>query len=188
MTTTASPPGSGTGSVVSVRQSIRSAWPATPAAQASWSSRPVAAPTQRFSARWASSASSVGEGVNPARCAPVRATASSSAAEEDSPAPTGMSLASVPRQGTGPPPAGKPDPAAAREADSAASITATPSTYRTHPGARADTGVSRPGGGSGITAGTASCSDTSRSSGASLRRKAMHSSRSMATGRQKPSL
>ena len=73
------------GVTVSSWQSMRSAWPATPAADASWSMIPQGTPDARCSAIWVSCASSSVEPSNPS----ARATETSSAALDDKPAPTG---------------------------------------------------------------------------------------------------
>ena len=65
---------------------MRRAWPSTPAADASWSMIPHGTPDARCSARWQSCASSSGEPSNPS----ASATATSSAADDDSPAPIGQ--------------------------------------------------------------------------------------------------
>ena len=74
-------------------QSIISAWPATAAAMHSWSMMPLGTPDARCSARRHSSASATGD-----ICAPsASATATSSAALLDRPAPMGMSVVTRPR-------------------------------------------------------------------------------------------
>ena len=62
-TTTSTSPGSGTGSIPRSWQSMRSAWPATPAAEVSWSMIPQGTPDAACSARCPSRASARGSGV-----------------------------------------------------------------------------------------------------------------------------
>ena len=63
--------------------------------EAAWSIRPVGAPTNSFSARWASWARWIKEMSSPFRSTSAVSTAHSNAAEEDSPAPTGTSEVST---------------------------------------------------------------------------------------------
>ena len=64
-TTTSTPSGSGTGSIPRSWQSMSSAWPATPAAEVSWSMIPQGTPEACCSARWPSRASARGSGSAP---------------------------------------------------------------------------------------------------------------------------
>jgi hypothetical protein len=73
-------------------QSIRSALPATPAADVSWSMIPEGTPEAACSARWQARASSTCEPVKPS----ASATETSRAALDDSPAPTGSVVWTVP--------------------------------------------------------------------------------------------
>ncbi len=76
----------------SVRMSRRMAWPSRPKSAASWSSRPVCAPTQSFSTREHSRARSRRSGsARPLWASSASARATSSAADEDSPLPRGTS-------------------------------------------------------------------------------------------------
>ncbi len=75
-----------------VVQSMRRTWPATPAALASWSMIPHGTPDARCSARWPSLASSSGGPSNPS----ASATATSSAADDERPAPTGSVVSTTP--------------------------------------------------------------------------------------------
>ena len=88
----------GTGVSASVRQSIRSACPASPAAEIIWSMMPQLTPTHWFSARWPSCAISVGDQTRLPATAKARNVASSTAALDARPAPSGTSPASDPAQ------------------------------------------------------------------------------------------
>ena len=63
--------------------------------EAIWSITPLGTPTNAFSARCASSASSAGGSPRPSRSASAAATEHSSAADEDRPAPCGTSPSTV---------------------------------------------------------------------------------------------
>jgi hypothetical protein len=95
-TTTATSSGSGTGRRLRSRQSISSAWPSTPAAPISWSMMPLCTPTHRFSTRCIARAMAGGSQAKPLDAAKAAATASSTAADDDRPAPRGTSEASAP--------------------------------------------------------------------------------------------
>jgi hypothetical protein len=79
----------GTWDVSSDRQSSSSARPARHSSEADWSMMPEGTPTNSFSARRASAASSPRGTSTEASDVSASAVAHSSAAEEDSPAPAG---------------------------------------------------------------------------------------------------
>jgi len=81
-----------TGATVRSRKSISSAVDGSPNSDASWSSKPVGAPTYSFSARWAIRACSFSSMRIPAAAAIAPSTAHSNAAEEDRPDPISTSL------------------------------------------------------------------------------------------------
>ena len=81
----------GTWVVASVRQSSSMAWSAWQSRAADWSMMPVGAPTNSFSARLAIFASSSRATATPDSEQSASATEHSSAAEDDTPAPTGRS-------------------------------------------------------------------------------------------------
>ena len=81
----------GTWVTVSVAQSSSIAWPSWHSSAAYWSMIPVGAPTKSFSARLAIAASVRRSTVTPDSSQSASATEHSSAAEDDTPAPTGRS-------------------------------------------------------------------------------------------------
>ena len=92
-TTISTSTGTGEGVTSNVEQSMSRAWPSTADAMHSWSMMPVGTPVARCSARCASRARSSGE----PRCPNAIAAATSRAALDDRPAPTGMVVDTVPR-------------------------------------------------------------------------------------------
>src|SRR5262245_57715505 len=90
--------GSTTGSVANVEQSSTSAAPSTPLTQVNWSRIPDGKPVAACSARWHSWASATADPSNPN----ANATATSSAALDDNPAPMGMVVDTAPTN-PGPP-------------------------------------------------------------------------------------
>ena len=120
MITNAASAGSETRRCSSVQQSRRSAEPARPRTHAAWSRIPHGTPTARSSARWQASASWSGSSSNSATVQSASPIATSSAAEDESPAPGGRSDSTVPTSPTG----GRP---------SVESSAATPWPYRAQP-------------------------------------------------------
>jgi hypothetical protein len=168
--TTAVAGGSGTARVSSERQSMSRQLLRTPQAEIIWSMIPQPTPTHSFSARWASRAIADGSHGRSAAPAKARAVASSSAALDESPAPTGTSPATTPSQ-----PRDGASPLAAR-------LQAMPRTYSAHPPpARASASRSS----SAVSPKSSECTATRRSARG---RKAIHTARSIAIGSTKPSL
>ena len=170
MTTTAAPLGTGTGRVSSDRQSRRSAWPASHAAEANWSMIPQFIPTYRFSAFCPSFAMRTASHAVPVAAARARAVASSSAAEDERPAPIGTS----PSTTTSRPRSGSPSEAKAQK---------TPATYESQsfpPGARSASSAS-----SFV---SSYATEWPRRTRSARGRKATTAARPMAMGRTKPSL
>ena len=100
MTSCQPPRSSGTRSTASVAKSIRSASPSAPSSEASWSRSPVSAPTQSFSTREHSFASSIRSGSGaPATPSRARQSAVSSAADEERPEPWGTSPSKLEARG-----------------------------------------------------------------------------------------
>ncbi len=85
----------GTCSVSVVSHQMWSAAPGAASADANWSMIPQATPTYSTSTRWASRAASRSGSSAPARRARATVAATSSAADELSPAPAGTSLATA---------------------------------------------------------------------------------------------
>ena len=130
----------------SVPQSSRIASPSRPSTEAAWSRIPHGTPTARNSARWQASASANGSSSKPATAQSASATDTSSAADDERPAPVGRSERTVPVRPTG----GRP---------SRSSSTATACAYLAHPVSRAPP----PSAGNGAAA--PACSEESEISG-----------------------
>jgi hypothetical protein len=145
------------------------AWPASPVAEINWSMMPQLTPTHSFSARCASSAISVGCQATEQDAANARAAASSSAALELSPAPTGTSPIMMPSH----PQTERP---ACRNAQ------ATPRMYSTQPPSCRNSSAES---NSRVSPKSSECTDTRPSRRG---RTAIHTARSIAIGRTKPSL